>query len=133
MTPPAPAADGLTRSAGIVGLATMTSRVLGLVRDQALAYRFGAGNQMDAFLVALRIPNLLRELFAEGAMNAAFVPVFTRRLTQAGRAAAWRLGAQLINVLAIVAGGLVVAGIVFAEPLTRLFAGVTRPCRASSS
>ena len=123
MTPPTPAGDGLTRSAAIVGLATMTSRVLGLVRDQALAYRFGAGDAMDAFLVALRIPNLLRELFAEGAMNAAFVPVFTRRLTQAGRAAAWRLGAQLINVLAVVTGGLVVAGIVFAEPLTRLFAG----------
>ena len=123
MTPTPPTRDGLARSAGIVSLATMTSRVLGLVRDQALAYRFGAGNAMDAFLVALRIPNLLRELFAEGAMNAAFVPVFTRRLTHAGRDAAWRLGAQLINVLAVVTGGIVVAGIVFAEPLTRLFAG----------
>ena len=122
MTPPDPPGDGLTRSAGVVSLATMTSRVLGLVRDQALAYRFGAGNAMDAFLVALRIPNLLRELFAEGAMNAAFVPVFTRRLTGAGRDAAWRLGAQLINALAVITGGLVVAGIVFAEPLTRLFA-----------
>ena len=78
MTPPDSTRDGLTRTAGIVGLATMTSRVLGLVRDQALAYRFGAGDRMDAFFVALRIPNLLRELFAEGAMNAAFVPVFTR-------------------------------------------------------
>lgn len=123
MTPPAPPDDRLARSAGIVSLATMTSRVLGLVRDQALAYRFGAGDAMDAFLVALRVPNLLRELFAEGALNAAFVPVFMRRLTSAGRDAAWRLGAQLINVLAVVTGGLVVAGIVFAEPLTRLLAG----------
>ena len=123
MTPPTPTGDRLARSAGIVGLATLTSRVLGLVRDQALAYRFGAGNAMDAFLVALRIPNLLRELFAEGAMNAAFVPVFTRRLTTAGRDAAWRLGVQLINALAVITGGIVVAGIVFAEPLTRLFAG----------
>lgn len=123
MTPPAPPDDRLARSAGIVSLATMTSRVLGLVRDQALAYRFGAGDAMDAFLVALRVPNLLRELFAEGALNAAFVPVFMRRLTSAGRDAAWRLGAQLINVLAVVTGGLVVAGIVFAEPLTRLVAG----------
>ena len=122
MTPPNSTRDGLTRSVGIVGLATMTSRVLGLVRDQALAYRFGAGDRMDAFLVALRIPNLLRELFAEGAMNAAFVPVFTRRLTRGGRDAAWRLGVQLINALAIITGGIVVAGIVFAEPLTRLFA-----------
>lgn len=123
MPPPDPPGDRLARSAGIVSLATMTSRVLGLVRDQALAYRFGAGDAMDAFLVALRVPNLLRELFAEGALNAAFVPVFMRRLTSAGRDAAWRLGAQLINVLAVVTGGLVVAGIVFAEPLTRLLAG----------
>lgn len=123
MTPPTRGGDGLTRSAGIVGLATLTSRVLGLVRDQALAYRFGAGDRMDAFFVALRIPNLLRELFAEGAMNAAFVPVFTRRLTREGREAAWRLGAQLINALAVVTGVIAAAGIVFAEPLTRLFAG----------
>lgn len=122
MTPPDSTRDGLTRAAGIVGLATMTSRVLGLVRDQALAYRFGAGDRMDAFLVALRIPNLLRELFAEGAMNAAFVPVFTRRLTREGREAAWRLGAQLVNALAVVTGVIAAAGIVFAEPLTRLFA-----------
>ena len=122
MTPPNSTGDGLTRLAGMVGLATLTSRALGLVRDQALAYRFGAGNAMDAFLVALRIPNLLRELFAEGAMNAAFVPVFTQRLTTAGRDAAWRLGVQLINALAVVTGIIVVAGIVFAEPLTRLFA-----------
>ena len=123
MTPPTSDGDGLTRAAGVVGLATMTSRVLGLVRDQALAYRFGAGDRMDAFFVALRIPNLLRELFAEGAMNAAFVPVFTRRLTREGRHAAWRLGAQLINALAVVTGVIAAAGIVFAEPLTRLFAG----------
>ena len=122
MTPPDSNRDGLTRSVGIVGLATLTSRVLGLVRDQALAYRFGAGDRMDAFLVALRIPNLLRELFAEGAMNAAFVPVFTRRLTREGREAAWRLGTQLVNALAVVTGVIAAAGIVFADPLTRLFA-----------
>ena len=122
MTPPTSDGDGLTRSAAIAGLATLTSRVLGLVRDQALAYRFGAGDRMDAFFVALRIPNLLRELFAEGAMNAAFVPVFTRRLTREGRDVAWRLGAQLVNALVVVTGVIVAAGMVFAEPLTRLFA-----------
>ena len=56
----------------------MTSRVLGLVREQVLASLFGAGNAMDAFIVAFRVPNLLRDLFAEGAMSAAFVPTFTR-------------------------------------------------------
>ncbi len=101
----------------------MTSRVLGLVRDQTFAFFFGAGGAMDAFYIAFRIPNLLRDLFAEGAMSAAFVPAFTRQLTTRGRDAAWRLGTQLINALAVITGVLVVAGIVFAEPLTRQFAG----------
>ena len=112
----------LARSAGLIGAATMTSRLLGLVRDQALAFYFGAGNAMDAFYVAFRIPNLMRDLFAEGAMSAAFVPTFTRRLTTETRASAWQLGTQLINALVVVTGVLVVAGIVFAEPVTRLFA-----------
>ena len=64
----------LARSAGLIGAATLTSRVLGVAREIVLAALFGAGNQMDAFNVAFRIPNLLRDLFAEGAMSAAFVP-----------------------------------------------------------
>ena len=117
-----PSGAGLARSAAVIGAATMTSRVLGLVRDQALAYCFGAGNAMDAFYVAFRIPNLMRDLFAEGAMSAAFVPTFTRRLATEDRDAAWRLGTQLITALIVITGGLVLAGIIFAEPLTRLFA-----------
>ena len=84
--------DGIARSAGLTGVATLTSRVLGLVRDQVLAAFFGAGNDMDAFVVAFRIPNLVRDLFAEGAMSAAFVPTFTRELTLRGKGDAWRLG-----------------------------------------
>ncbi len=136
MTPPEPAAAPapqsppaggsasarLARSAGVVGAATLASRVLGLVRDQVLAYLFGAGNAMDAFNVATRIPNLLRDLFAEGAMSAAFVPTFMRRLTNQGRAEAWRLGSQLLNALVTVTGTLVLAGMFFAEPLVRLLA-----------
>ena len=101
----------------------MTSRILGLVREQVMAYLFGAGNAVDAFNVAFRIPNLVRDLFAEGAMSAAFVPTFTRYLTRDGRAAAWRLGSQVLNALLLVTLVLVVAGIVFAEPLVRLLAG----------
>ena len=100
----------------------MTSRVLGLVREQALAYLFGAGNEMDAFNVAFRIPNLFRDLFAEGGMSAAFVPAFTRRLTLGSRADAWRLGNLVINTLLLVTCGIVVAGILFAHPLVWLFA-----------
>ncbi len=110
-------------SAGVIGLATLTSRLLGLVRDQVLAHLFGAGNAMDAFNVAVRIPNLMRDLFAEGAMSAAFVPTFTKRLTLRGRTDAWQLGNQLINALLVATGLLVVAGIAFADPLTRLLAG----------
>ena len=113
----------LAKSAGLVGSATLASRVLGLVRDQVLAFLFGAGNAMDAFNVAYRIPNLMRDLFAEGAMSAAFVPTFTRRLTLQGRRSAWHVGNQLINALLVVTGALVMLGIVFAEPLTRLLAG----------
>ncbi len=113
----------LAKSAGIIGAATLTSRLLGLVRDTALAFLFGAGNAMDAFNVAFRIPNLMRDLFAEGAVSAAFVPTFTKRLTLHGKAAAWHIGNQLVNALLIVTGTLVVLGIVFADPLTRLLAG----------
>ena len=115
-------ATRLAKSAGIIGTATLSSRLLGLVRDQVLAYLFGAGNAMDAFNVAYRVPNLMRDLFAEGAMSAAFVPTFTRRLTLQSRASAWHLGNQLVNALLVVTGGLVVLGIIFASPLAGLLA-----------
>lgn len=120
--PPTHSASRLARSAGVVGAGTMASRVLGLVRDQVLAFFFGAGNAMDAFNVAFRIPNLLRDLFAEGAMSAAFVPTFTRRLTTGGRHEAWKLGNQVLNALLLVTSLLVVAGIVYSEPLVTLLA-----------
>jgi len=112
----------LARSAGVFGLATITSRILGLARDQVIAFYFGAGDANDAFRVASRIPNLVRDLFAEGAMSAAFVPTFTRQLTLLGRERSWHLASSVINALLIVTGSVVVLGIVFADPLVRLFA-----------
>ena len=112
----------LARSAGVTGAATLTSRILGLVRDQVLAAYFGAGSDMDAFVVAFRIPNLVRDLFAEGAMSAAFIPTFTRRLTRHGKADAWRLANNLINALLLVTGAIVVAGFLFATPLVTAYA-----------
>jgi len=112
----------LARSAGLFGLATIASRILGLVRDQVLAYHFGAGDAADAFRVAFRIPNLVRDLFAEGAMSAAFVPTFTRLLTLEGRDRAWRLASSVINSLLIVTGVLVLLAIVFASPLVHFYA-----------
>src|SRR5262245_39361972 len=112
----------LARSAASVGGATITSRILGVARDQLLASLFGAGDAMDAFNVAFRIPNLARDLFAEGAMSAAFVPVFMRQLATGTRESAWRLASNVINALLAATGVLVALGILFAHPLVAAFA-----------
>jgi putative peptidoglycan lipid II flippase len=112
----------LGRSAGLAAAATLTSRILGLARDQVLAALFGAGNEMDAFIVAFRIPNLARDLFAEGAMSAAFVPTFTRVLTVEGKADAWRLANNVLNGLLIVTGAIVAIGLVFAPSIVGAYA-----------
>ena len=114
--------ERLARSAGLIGLATLSSRLLGLVRDLVQGWYFGTGYQADAFTLATRLPTLLRDLFAEGAMSAAFVPTFTYYLTKEGKAAAWRLGAQVVNALLLVTGAIVLLGIVFAEPLVKTYA-----------
>ena len=101
----------------------MASRILGLVRDQILAYYFGAGDAMDAFRIAFRLPNLLRDLFAEGAMSAALVPTFTRAVMSGGKPQAWRVGNSVINLIIAVTGVVVVAGVLFAGPLVTLYAG----------
>jgi putative peptidoglycan lipid II flippase len=98
----------------------MSSRVLGLVREMVLAQYFGTTAAMAAYNVAFRIPNLLRDLFAEGAMSAAFVPTFTKFLHGSGKESAWRLANLVINALAVITGLFVLLGIVFAEPLVRL-------------
>lgn len=112
----------LARSAGLIGIATFASRILGVVREMVLAAYFGAGASMDAYNVAFRVPNLLRDLFAEGAMTAAFVPSFTRTIAQRGREQAWRLGNLVINALLLITGLLVAAGILFAGPITAAIA-----------
>jgi putative peptidoglycan lipid II flippase len=114
----------LARSAGLISVATMASRVLGVAREMVLSAFFGAsgGVEMDAFNVAFRVPNLVRDLFAEGAMTAAFVPTFTRTLTTRGPEAAWRLGNLVINALCLVTGVLVLLGMIFAYPITHAIA-----------
>lgn len=113
----------LARSAGVISLATLSSRVLGLVREATVGAFFATGPAADAFAVATRIPSLLRDLLAEGAMSAAFVPTFTRHLERHGHRRAWRLGSQVINALLLVSISVVVLGIVFARPLVELYAG----------
>jgi putative peptidoglycan lipid II flippase len=92
-----PRRHSVAGAAGSVSAATMVSRVLGVLREMVMARYFGAGLYTDAFNVAYRIPNLLRDLFAEGALSSAFVPTFVRYLTQSGRRDAWLLANRVIN------------------------------------
>ncbi|HEX4871764.1 MAG TPA: murein biosynthesis integral membrane protein MurJ [Nevskiaceae bacterium] len=112
----------LLQSTGIVSLMTLLSRVLGFVRDVLFATAFGAGAGMDAFLVALKIPNFGRRLFAEGAFSQAFVPVFTEVRTQQGRLAARELLAVVSGTLAGVLAVLTLIGCLAAPALLWLFA-----------
>ncbi len=98
--------QSLLRTFGSISSATSLSRVLGLVRDQTMSFYFGAGPATDAFLAAFRIPNLLRDLFAEGALSSAFVPTFSAARQREGDAAAWRLANRLITALIALLGPL---------------------------
>jgi putative peptidoglycan lipid II flippase len=110
------------KAAGVISALTMASRVLGLVREQVFAAFLGAGSYADAFQVAFRIPNLLRDLFAEGALSAAFVPTYTREMKQGGKERAHQLASRLLSVLAVILGVLVVLGLVFTRPLVEFLA-----------
>lgn len=104
-------------SAGVVAGATAFSRVLGLLREQVMAFFFGAGLATDAFLTAFRVPNLLRDMFAEGALSAAFVPVFKEKLVNASDKEAFRLADIVITGILVVVGLIVLLGIVAAPAI----------------
>src|SRR5208283_878847 len=112
----------VTRSARTVSLAVLGSRVLGLVREQVLAALFGAHREFDAFVTAFRIPNLLRDLFAEGALSAAFVTTLSQKLSKEGDKAAWRLANLVLNALIIVLGLVTIAGVLLSPWLVRIIA-----------
>ena len=113
----------VARNAGKVGAATMLSRVLGLARDQVMAALFGAGMASDAFNTAFRLPNLLRDLFAEGAMSASFIPTFTEYDQKRGAEAAWALGRQLLVTLFVTLTTLCLLAALFAPQVMQLLAG----------
>ena len=107
----------VARNAGVISLAVTASRVLGLVRDQVFAALFGAGLQYDAFLTAFRIPNLLRDLFAEGALSAAFVTTFTQVQQTKGSEEAFRLSNRVATALMLVLSVICVVGWIFAPSI----------------
>ena len=120
-----------TKAAGIIGLAVMCSRLLGLARDQIFAALFGGGAAMDAFTAAFRIPNLLRDLFAEGALSTAFVTTFSKTIARGGDEAAWRLANKTATLTAVVLGVLCLAGVVFSPQLVAAMAPGFDPEKAA--
>jgi putative peptidoglycan lipid II flippase len=110
------------KSAGVMGAATFLSRIMGLVREQVFAVFFGAGNLTDAFNIAFRIPNLLRDLFAEGALSSAFIPTFTRVKKERGERAAWRVAGLVFRSLFVMVSILALIGIALAPELVNLYA-----------
>jgi len=112
----------VAKSAGSVGIAVFSSRILGLIREQVMAVLFGAGYYMDAFVVAFRIPNLLRDLFAEGALSAAFVTVFTDYDQKKGTEATWRLANNVLLTLTLLLSLITILGMIFSEEIIRVMA-----------
>src|SRR5476649_2742696 len=102
------------RSAIVVGIAVMGSRLMGVVREQVFAYMFGASKLSDVFFAAFRIPNLLRDLFAEGALSTAFTTTFTKTWTKEGPEASWRLAQIVLSTLILILGIICLLGIAFA-------------------
>ncbi len=120
----------VARSAGIVSIAVMGSRLLGLVREMVFARYFGAGFLYDAFQVGFRIPNTMRDLFAEGALSVAFVKTFTDYSVKRSEEEAWRLASMVLNALAIVLSVIVILGIIFSPQIVSLIASDFSPEKA---
>lgn len=111
------------KSAAVVGVSVMGSRLMGVVREQIFAYMFGTTVYAEAFLAAFRIPNLLRDLFAEGALSTAFTTTFTKTWEKEGEASAWHLARLVLSTLTFVLGLICIAGVIFAPQVVYLIAG----------
>ncbi|HTH51849.1 MAG TPA: murein biosynthesis integral membrane protein MurJ [Pyrinomonadaceae bacterium] len=128
---PATKQQSVARSAGIVSIAVMFSRLLGLLREVVFARYFGAGFLMDAYVVAFRIPNVLRDLFAEGALSVAFVKVFTDYQINKSEKEAWRLASMVFNLLAVILSIICIVGVIFSKQFVALIAGGFSPEKAA--
>jgi len=114
--------QGMMRSAGAMSITTMLSRILGYFRDNLQATLLGAANSSDAFIIAFRIPNLLRRLVGEGALTSAFVPTFSRYLHEGDRQKLWRFANRMFYTLLMVVTVLTILGIVFSPQLVKVLA-----------
>jgi putative peptidoglycan lipid II flippase len=114
--------ENVARAAGIVGMATMLSRIFGFIRDMVVAAFFGAGISTDAVFVAFRIPNLLRRLLGEGSLTVAFIPVFTEYLKTKSRESALELASIALTFLSIVLVLVSMAGVLLSPLVVSLMA-----------
>ncbi|MEE4261300.1 MAG: murein biosynthesis integral membrane protein MurJ [Desulfobacteraceae bacterium] len=112
----------VVKAAGVVGAATLLSRILGFVRDAVIAWFFGAGFSSDAFIAAFRIPNLLRRLFAEGSLSSAFIPVFTQYMVRRGRSEAFHLARSAFRLLSVFLILVTIGGILLSPWIVKLMA-----------
>lgn len=121
----------IAQAAGVLGFATIISRILGMLRDMVASRLFGAGFAMDAFIAAYLIPNMLRRFFAEGALTSAFVPIFSEYYTKQGEEEARELANVCFTVLTMVMAAVVLLGVVFSPIIVSLmFPGFrTDPCK----
>ncbi len=113
----------ILKSASVISLVTIVSRVLGYVRDQRIALLLGTTPAADAYVLAYRIPNLFRRLVAEGSMTASFIPVFTSYMREKSKEDVWAFANRLFWTLALVAAAITVLGMVFSPAVVHLFAG----------
>jgi putative peptidoglycan lipid II flippase len=119
-----------TRATGVVGIAILCSRILGLLREVVFASLFGASKNMDAFLTAFRAPNMLRDLFAEGALSTAFVTTFSQRIAREGDQSAWRLASKVATLTVVFMSVVTLLGIIFAPALIHILAPGFAPDKA---
>ena len=119
---PISSSQSVARSAGVTSIAVLASRITGLVREVALAHYFGATAAYDAYILGFRIPNLTRDLFAEGALSSAFVPTFVDALQKQSKEEAVHLANLVATAIIIVVGLLCVVGMIFAPQMVDLLA-----------
>jgi len=120
---PPPKKSGAKKSTLIVSAFVMMSRLFGVVREQIFAFMFGASGLSDAFVAAFRIPNLLRDLFAEGALSTAFTTTFTKTWEKEGPQSAWHLARLVLSTLTFVLGIICLLGIFLAPQLVHIISG----------
>src|SRR6266851_8432168 len=113
----------ILKSASIITLVTIVSRILGYVRDQRIALLLGTTPAADAYVLAYRIPNLFRRLVAEGSMTASFIPVFTGYMRDKSKEDVWDFANRLFWTLALVVAIITVLGMVFSPTVVHLFSG----------